>query len=327
MIPHSAPLIGAEERAAVDRVIASGHIAQGTEVAAFEEECAAALGRRYGIAVNSGTSALHLALLASGVRDGAPVAVPSYACAALITAVGLAGGEAAVCDIGSDYNLDVDTVPPGCPFAIVAHLLGAPSAVPQGPVIIEDVAQSMGGDTGRASAIAITSFYATKMITTGEGGMVFTDDEGLAAYVRERRDYDKRDDFETRFNYKMTDMQAAMGRVQLRRLPEFIARRRAIAAHYDAAFAELPLALPQGDGHVYSRYVVGTDQRAALEKHLHDEGVDAKGPVHRPAHHYLGGQCPQAEAAHEKALSMPVHPSLVDGDVARVIDSVRTFFD
>ncbi|MBN2308794.1 MAG: DegT/DnrJ/EryC1/StrS family aminotransferase [Candidatus Hydrogenedentes bacterium] len=327
MIPHSAPTLGPEEEDAAARAIRSGRLAQGPEVEAFERECAEAFGFAEAVAVNSGTSALHLALGALGVPGDAPVAVPSYACAALVTAVLLHGARPVLCDSGPDYNLDPDAVPGACGVAIVPHLFGAPARVPAGRTVVEDIAQSMGGPAGRGAHAAITSFYATKLITTGEGGMFLTDDARLAEYVRDRRDYDNRDDFVVRHNYKMTDVQAAIGRVQLRRLPEFVERRRVLAARYTEAFGELPLGLPRAPHHVFFRYVVETAERDALEAHLRARGVDAKRPVYRPAHHHLGGTFPVAQRAHDTGLSLPIYPSLIDADAARVIESVRSFFE
>ncbi len=326
MIAHSKPTLGQEEFDAVARVLASGMLAQGAEVEAFESECAAAFGRRFGVATGSGTAALHLTLGALGVPRGEPVALPSYACAALITATRLHGAAPLLCDIGEDLNLDPAAVPAGCRTAIVPHLFGAPARLPECPQVVEDIAQSMGGLTGREGMAAVTSFYATKLITTGEGGMALTNDEGLADYVRDRRDYDNRDDFVVRYPYKMTDLAAAMGRVQLRRLPEFVERRIEIAARYTEAFADLPLALPKPEGHVFFRYVVRTADADGLTAHLRACGVDAKRPVYRPAHHYLGGEYPRSEAAHAECVSLPIYPTLHDEDARRVIESVRNFF-
>ena len=174
--------------------------------------------------------------------------------------------------------------------------------------------------------MAITSFFATKLVTTGEGGMLFTDDPDVAEVARDRRDYDNRDDLAPRFNYKMTDLQAAIGRVQLERLPGFLEARRTIAARYREAFHDLPLRLPDPDGHVFFRYVAGSDRRDDIEAHLRECGVEAKRPVYRPMHHHLGGEFPGAEQAHRTCLSLPIYPSLVDADVKRVIESVRGFF-
>ena len=325
MISHSKPCIGDEEIAAAGRVLASGRLAQGEEVAAFERECAAFCGRRHAVAVNSGTSALHLALGAIGVAPDDAVAVPAYACAALITAVSLQHARPVLCDVGEDYNLAPGSAPHECAAVIVPHLFGAPASLPASGAVIEDIAQSMGGDTGRTAPVAVTSFYATKLMTTGEGGMLLTDDEALAEYARDRRDYDNRDDFVERHPYKMTEFQAAIGRVQLHRLPAFIARRRAIAARYHEAFAGLPFRLPRLARHVFFRYVVATPERDRLQAHLERCGIEAKRPVYRPAHHYLGGAFPGAETAHRECLSLPIYPALLETEIVRVIDSVRHF--
>jgi len=273
MIPHSAPFIGDEEIEAVARVLRSGHIAQGPEVEAFEKECADLVGRRYGVAVSSGTAALHLALDALGPAPSDCVAVPAYACASLVTAVRMHGSKPLLCDVGPDQNIDVDTIPTDTNTAIVPHLFGAPAAFPTDLTVVEDIAQSLGGSTGRDGRIAIASFYATKLMTTGEGGMVLTDDEALADHIRDRRDYDNRDDLQNRFAYKMTDFQAAMGRVQLRRLPAFIRRRKEIAEQYEQAFQGLPLVLPQASGHVFFRYVIKIDRAGRLAEHLAADGI------------------------------------------------------
>lgn len=337
LIQHSAPVIGDEEVEAVSRVLYSGSIAQGPEVEAFEEECAACVGRRHGVAVSSGTAALHLALNALGVHERSMVAVPSYACASLLTAISLQRAQPFLCDVGGDFNIDTSSLPRDIDAAIVPHLFGAPAKVPPGPRVIEDIAQSIGGETGTQAPVAIGSFYATKMMTTGEGGIVLTDDAAIAEHVRDRRDYDNREDFRNRFNYKLTDIQAALGRVQLGRLPGFVKRRREIAARYLDAFRDLPLGLPNPAGHVFFRFVVSAGQRGELEEHLQDRGVEAKRPVHRPAHHYFRigdevvavdgtGSYPGSEHAHDCAISLPIHPNMLDEDVQGVIDSVRQFF-
>lgn len=331
MIPHSAPCIGSEERAACDAVLASGRLAQGAEVAAFEHEMAAYTGRAHAVAVSSGTAALELALGALDVVPGQAVYMPSYACAALATATERHGGSPVLLDSGADALLAPGSVPHG-EVAIVPHLFGARAAMPGHADCIEDAAQSLGNGVCGATRIAVCSFYATKVITTGEGGMVLTDEKALAEHVRDRRDYDGRDDFGQRLNAKMTDFQAALGRVQLRRLPAFVDRRRAIAAEYASAFAGLPLRLPESPGHMFYRYVVEVPERCSVERTqaaLAEAGVDAKRPVYRPMHQVLGldpAAFPGAERAHARLLSLPLYPSLSSDAIARVIEAVRHVF-
>lgn len=326
MIAHSKPTLGQEEAEAAARVVTSGYVAQGPEAEAFEAECAAFVKRKHAVAVSSGTNALVLALGALGVVEGSPVAIPSYVCAALATAIRVQRALPVLCDIGPDLNLNPRTVPGTAKTAIVPHLFGAPAELPGECTVIEDIAQSIGGQTGRVGTVSICSFYATKMLTTGEGGMVLTDDAGIAGYVRDHREYDKREDFELRFSFKMSDIEAAIGRVQLRRLPHFIERRSEIAAQYSDGFRGLPLLLPDPDGHVFYRYVISLDGRDLLERHLVKAGIDVKRPVFRPMHHFLGGQFPESERAHVSCLSLPIYPALTDDEVAHVIESVQRFF-
>ncbi|GMW00719.1 MAG: aminotransferase DegT [Candidatus Hydrogenedentota bacterium] len=327
MIPHSAPTVGEAEAAAAARVIHSGHLSQGREVAAFESECAAFVGRRFAVAVSSGTSALHLALAALELPAHSRVAVPAYACASLSTAVHLCGLVPSFMDIADGYNADIAHCPPDAGAVVVPHLFGLPARTPTARLWIEDIAQSIGGPTGQGGLLTVASFYATKLMTTGEGGMVLTDDLSLAEHVRDRRDYDNRDDFKTRYNYKMTDVQAAIGREQLRRLPGFVDRRRDVASRYHEAFAGLPVVCPGGEGHVYFRYVIATDRRAALQRHLTEAGVESKRPVHCPSHHYFGGQFPESDRAHERCLSLPIYPTLTAESRQRVVEAVRRFFE
>ncbi len=325
-ISHSATTLGPEESAAAARVIESGLVSQGVEVEAFENECAAFIGRRYGIAVNSGTAALQLALQVLDVGPGARVAQPSYACAALITATHQRGAEPLLCDTAQDFNVDAECIPSDCDAAITVHLFGKTAALPAHPRVIEDIAQSFGGRTGCGGVVSITSFYATKLMTTGEGGMLFTDDEAFADEARDLRDYDNRDEYRPRHAFKMTDIQAAIGRAQLETLPEFLVQRQSIAAQYHEAFEGLPFELPNQDDHVFFRYVVALDRRDALETHLQRSGVDAKRPVYRPAHHYIGGECPQADRAHRRNVSLPIYPALGNSEIECVIEAVHRFF-
>ena len=327
MIPHSKPMLGAEEQAAATRALASGMLAQGAEVAAFEEEMATLTGRRHAVTFSSGTAALHAALLTLGMGAGRRVAMPSYVCAALLQAVAHVHAEAVLMDAGPGGNPRAEQAPLDAGVIIVPHLFGKAAALPAHPCIIEDTAQSLGGPTGREGVITITSFYATKLMTAaGEGGMAFTSDQGMAEALRDLRDYDNRDDFRPRFAYKMTEVQAAVGRVQARRLPDFVARRRELAARYTQAFTGLPMTLPSGEGHVYFRYVIATAESDSLAAHLARAGIDAKRPVYRPLHHYTGDICPGAERAHREFLSLPIYPALTDAEADTVIDAVCRFY-
>ncbi len=340
MIPHSRPTIGKEEAEAAAKVIESGQLAQGAEVEEFEQEFARKLGVRYGAAVSSGTAALHVALLSLGVGPGDQVVIPSYVCTALLNAVHHAGAEPLLADIDpATFNLDPEDV--GARLTgktkaiIVPHLFGMAAdmdgLLSLGVPVIEDCAQSAGAmykgvSTGSLGAAAICSFYATKVLTTGEGGMVVSDSKELVDRARDLRSYDELDTYGVRYNYKMTDIQAAMGRVQLARLDDLIACRRAIAEKYQAAFRDLGLRLPATDpGHIYYRYVIEleTDVDDLLPE-LKAEGIGCARPVFASLHRLLGLEgYPRTEDAWRQSLSIPIYPSLTDEEVDRVIGVLR----
>jgi dTDP-4-amino-4,6-dideoxygalactose transaminase len=212
----------------------------------------------------------------------------------------------------------------------VPHAFGL--AVDLGPFtalgvpVIEDCAQALGARIGGRAAgssgyLAVCSFYATKLLTTGEGGMALGPPD-LVARIRDGRDYDERDDLVPRGNAKLTDIQAALGRSQLRRLDAFIARRRAIAADYRRRLADLPCRLPAetGAGHVYHRFVVEVDAPvSSVLGAMHARGVMARRPVFRPLHRALGLEgYPQADRLWNACLSLPCYPALTADEVAAV---------
>lgn len=342
-VPHSRPTLGAAEAAAAQRVVLSGQVAQGPEVAAFEAEVARLMGRRHAVAVSSGTAALHLALRALGLGPGDEVLVPSYVCGAPVHAVAAVGARPVLCDIDpATRNADpadaARRCTPRCRAAIVPHMFGLPAPVQAfadlGVPVIEDCAMCLGtqvggAPVGGAGELAVCSFYATKVLTSGgEGGMVLTDSDALTDLVRAGREYDHLPASTPRYNYKMTEMAAAVGRVQVRRLPEFVRRRREIAGRYDAGLAATGLALPRcEEGHMYHRYVVAAEGGAGdLEAALSERGVVARRPVHAPLHRDLGlgdDQYPRAARAWTEDLSLPLYPSLSDTEADRVVSAVR----
>jgi dTDP-4-amino-4,6-dideoxygalactose transaminase len=343
MIPHSRPTLSEEEVQAAAAVLRSGQIAQGPAVQAFEEEMAAWLGLRGAVAVSSGTTALHLALLALGVKASDEVIIPSYVCAALYQAVMATGATPVLAEI-DEKSLNLDPADVNRKLTrktkaiILVHSFGLAAPMEPflalGPPIIEDCAQAVGAlhngqPVGSFGRLSVFSFYATKMLTTGEGGMIATDDLELLDRLRDLREYDERSDLQYRLNAKLTDLGAAIGSVQLSKLPSFIARRRAIADFYRTALSGIPAELPLSDGegrHVYHRFVLclkhGLLNRviAALEK----EQIHCRRPVHQPLHCLLG-QGGFAISTHvwERALSIPCYPSLTDAEVERVAEGCR----
>lgn len=336
-IPHSRPFVGHAEKQALSRVVDSGQLAQGGEVEGLENELARAVNRRFGVAVSSGTAALYLALRALGVGRGHRVVIPSYVCTALLNAVYQAGAEPVLADVDpATGNLTVDTVKKvlrrGTRAVIVPHLFGAPAdagAVEQlGVPVIEDCAQCLGTRKGRRkvgglTTVSVFSFYATKLIAAGEGGMIATNDRSLASKAGEMRAYDKRDTYTHGFNYKLSDLHASVARVQLRRLATMVEKRRAVARRY-AGFLEdnvhvLAPAPERSTTSVFYRYVVrvkaGVD---GLVEGMAHAGAECARPVYRPLHRYLGQKgFAGTEEIHRTALSLPVYPGLtmkaVDG--------------
>ena len=340
MIPHSKPSITDDDAERVARVVRSGQLAQGPEVAALERELAARLGVQDAAAVASGSAALELALGALGVGAGDEVLIASYVCDALYHAVRRVGAtpvlvdaDAATLSLSAKDALARRTSRTRA--VIVPHAFGLaadlePFQALEVPVI-EDCAQALGAElddgrpAGSRGALAVCSFYATKMIAAGEGGAV-AGPAALIARVREARDYDERTTLAPRTNAKLTDMAAALARAQLARLDAFIARRRALAARYRTGLSSAPARLPTDAGrrHVYHRFVLGLDCAPdAVIEALATRGVAARRPVFRPAHRALGlDGFPEADRLWAESLSIPCYPALTDDDAERVLRAV-----
>lgn len=340
-IPHSRPTIGERERAAVADVLAGGWIAQGPQVEALESEGAAALGQSGAVAVGSGSQALLVALLGMGMGAGSRVGIPAFTCSAVLHAVEWAGAEPVLLDnaegaLGPDAGSvegagHLDAV-------IVVHPWGFPhdtaawsEAV---PVVIEDCAQSIGARwqgsvVGAAGDVSITSFYATKMLCAGEGGLVAASDPGLLETIRDLREYDGKSAHAIRFNFKMSDVQAALARVQLGRLPEFLERRRRLAARYGEAVRSLglqPVPIPEGAEPSWYRYLCWSPvEVGALLDHCQAFGVHCRRPVPVTLDRLLGHKpLPGARYAWEHLISLPIYPELGEGEQERVVEVLGT---
>jgi len=345
LIPHSKPTIGEKELPALADVLRSGQVAQGPRVEAFERGMAAWLEVQGGVAVSSGTVALELALLALGVGPGDEVILPSYVCAAPWLATVRVGARPRLVDIEPDtYAIDPAGVEkaltPRTRAVIVPHLFGLPADLTrlQGldVPLIEDCAQTLGAteqgrQVGGVGQVAICSFYATKLLCTGEGGMLLSNDAAVLEKGRALREYDQKPKLETAaYNRKMTDLQAALGIQQLAQLQFFLARRATIAVRYQAAFAQTGIILPsipEGRTHVFYRYVVRMrSSRRSLDDvlaRLERRGVQCRRPVFCPLHRYFDLEgFPESEQVMASALSVPIYPSMTDEEVTRTIHSV-----
>lgn len=342
MIPHSRPSLGEAEAQTAAEVIRAGLLAQGEKVAEFERAIARMTGQDQGVAVSSGTAALFLALKALDIGHGDEVILPSYSCTALWHAVNQAGAKPVLAEIDpSTYNLspvDVARAITRKTKAVIAvHSFGLPMDVADlkvaGIPIIEDCAQTLGvsvrgNPAGSQGDLAVCSFYATKLLTAGEGGMVLGRSAMLLSRIRAFRQYDEQDELKPAFNYKMTDLQAAIGLSQAARFKSFLERRHAIAMRYAEAVRRAglePPQVPHGREHAYYRFVVRmpTPVGPMLER-AHALGIACRRPVYRPIHRYLGLQgFPGTDEAWERSLSIPIYPALADHEIERIVDAMR----
>lgn len=340
IIPHSRPMIDADDIEAVKEVLASGHIAQGERVREFETKFAGFVGTKYATAVSSGTSAIHLALKSLGVGRGDEVIMPSYVCSSPYMAALHAGALPRIVDISdSDFNIDVRatrrSITSNSKAIIVPHMFGCPADVDEllefGVPLIEDCAHSIGAEykgkkVGTLARVSVFSFYATKIMTTGEGGMILTNEPEIHDKLREMREYDGRSLDITRYNYKMTDMEAALGTSQLRKLPNFITRRRHLASLYSERLSQSKVVLPTTSSYkkpVYYRYIILADQMEALRTSLRNMGVMCERPVSVPLHtSFPPIECPKSNYVYQRALSIPLFPALTDDEANYVIESL-----
>ncbi len=354
MIPAAKPIIGDEEREAVDRVLRSGMLAQGPEVKAFEDEFSTHVGGRHCVAMNSGTSALHLGFIAAGIKPGDEVIVPSFSFAATANAVVLAGAVPVFADIDPrTFNLDPDHVEKLITKKTTAimpvHLYGHIAAMDRfdeisskyGVKIVEDAAQGHlaslhGRNAGEFGIVASFSFYPTKNMTAGEGGMVVTDSAEVARTLRLLRNQGQEIRYHNEiigFNTRMTDIHAAIGRVQLRKLPGWTATRQSNAAFLDANLKGVVVPyLQPGTTHSYHQYTIripggSSEKRDAFMKAITDKGVGCGVyypiPIHKLPSFNLNLDLPETELVIKECVSLPVHPSLSQDDLETIVRVVN----
>lgn len=377
MLPYGQQSIDGADIQAVLQVLQSDWLTTGPKVEEFEKAFAKFVGVKEAIAVSNGTAALHCAMYALGIKAGDEVIVPAMTFAASANCIVYQGGIPVFADVEPDTLLldpaeVAAKVTPRTRAIIAVDYTGQPCdydalrdvASPHGLPIVADACHAVGGaykgrSVGTLTDLSTFSFHPVKHFTTGEGGMITTDDEQLAHRMRVFRNHGITTDHRQRsekggffyemidlgFNYRLTDFQCALGISQLGKLPEFVRQRQSIAARYDNAFSENavvnPLLRRADAAHAYHLYMVRFDldklkvDRAALFAALRAEGVGVNvhyipvhlHPYYREHYRTSRGQCPVAEATYESLITLPLFPGMTDSDVDEVIEAVDKVVD
>jgi dTDP-4-amino-4,6-dideoxygalactose transaminase len=359
MIPIARPEVGVEEQEAVLRVMASGQLAQGEEVARFEAEFAAACGVKHAVAVSSGTTALHVALLAHNIGEGDEVITTSFSFIATANSILYTGACPVFVDIEPDtFNLNPEQVEaaitPRTKAIMPVHLFGHPAPMDRlmeiahkhGLVVIEDACQShlaeFAGVKVGAYGTGCFSFYPTKNMTSGEGGMITTNDPQIAERSTVLRGHGMRRRYyhdELGFNFRMTNLHAAIGRGQLTKLPRWTERRQENAAYLTALLEQLgakvvaPVVRPNCT-HVYHQYTIRVAAGSAISRdtlitRLGELGIGCGVyyplPIHKQSVYLERGyqvELPETDKAAGEVLSLPIYPSLTTEQLDRIATAV-----
>jgi len=373
MIPYGRQIIDEDDIQAVVEVLRSDWLTTGPGVQVFEDGLARYVGARYAVAVSSGTAALHAAMFALEIEPGDEVIVPPMTFAATANCVVYRGGTPVFVDVEQDTLLIdprkiEEKITPRTRAIIAVDYTGQPCdwdalhaiAVRHGLKLVADACHSLGGEyknrkCGTLADLNVFSFHPVKHITTGEGGMITTDDPDLAARMRIFRNHGITTDHRQReakgswfyemielgYNYRITDIQCALGTSQLEKMPAWLARRREIALLYDEAFSEMPsinpLEVRPDVHHAYHLYVVRLDRsrpgpsREEVFTGLRSRGIGVNvhyipvhlHPFYKKNYRTHPGMCPVAEDAYESIFSLPMYPGMSDCDIHTVIRSVQ----
>lgn len=373
LLPYGRQALDEQDIQAVERVLRSDWLTTGPQVALFEQAFAQHVSSRYAVAVSNGTAALHAIMAALGITTGDEVIVPAITFAASANCVVYQGGRPVFVDVEPDTllidaNRVEDKLTPHTRAIVAVDYAGQacdyaelePMARRHGLALVADACHALGGSyrgrpVGALADLSAFSLHPVKPITAGEGGVVTTDDDQWAARARVFRNHGITTDHRQReaqgswyyemvelgYNYRLTDIQCALGLSQLQKLPAWTARRQEIAQQYTKAFADLPqlqpLATRPGVGHAYHLYVVQLDlaqlrvDRAQVFTALRAEGIGVNvhylpvylHPFYRRRFGTDPGLCPTAEAAYARILSLPIFPAMSDADVNDVIEAVH----
>lgn len=350
-IPHNKPWLGLEEEEALRKVVESGWVIAGNQVKKLEKKLSEMLGLRYAVAVSSGTAAIHLSLLALGVGRGDDVILPSYTVSDILNAINYTGANPVIVDIEKDsFNIDPSLVAKKInkktKAIIVPHMLGGSAKIDElekfGIPIINDSAQALGTYYNQKPAasygnLSVLSFYATKVVTTGQGGMVLTNNKKYLSFIKDVIDYNGRDNYKTRFNYPMTDIAASLGNIQAGKLGMFLKKRREIGAKYQKALKNT--CLPAGKEKIhffpsrsdtnsnYYRFILkfeNKETRNRVKSIFGKKGITTIVPLndYELLHNCLcldKRNFVNAENLAATLLSLPIFPSLRHSEIERIV--------
>lgn len=349
MIPHNRPSIDQNDIDTVTEVLNSNWIAPGRKVQEFEKNLVNYIsGNGDSVAVESGTAALQLALFSLGIGKGDEIIIPTYVCTALLNAINYVGAKPVLVDINSyDCNISFEAtqkkLSPRTKAIIIPHIYGIPADIDQfldlNIPIIEDCAQSIGAKyknqkVGTFGDLAIFSFYATKLLTTGKGGAVYSKNKELVNSIKDLVDYDYRTDYTVRYNYRLNDIQASLGISQLRKLDAFIGLRKRIAQKYSKSMPQSTCTISASEykENVWYRFVLVSDRDTAETKRMFEqEGIAVINPLENweLLHNYLDlprSDFPNAERITKKTISVPIYPSLKDEEIKKVKGAIEKVY-
>ncbi len=346
-IKQSCPHLEISDFTYIEEIVKNQYVAHGKFADELQEEFSRFLGATWSIATSSGTTALHLALLALNIKEQDEVIIPSYTCSALLDAVNYVRAVPILADIDTEnYNVNYDAlqkkITRRTKAIIVTHTFGFPADIDEisklGIPIIEDCAHAIGSlykgrQTGSIGTISVFSLYATKMLAAGEGGMICTNERKLADKIQDLNNPGSRNTYRVRYNYKMSDLTAGLALNQMRKLDFFVKRRIEIAEIYKKSFSALPVKLQRAIEDTnpnYYRFIICTSKAKEVIDYCNLHDVICDRPVMKPLHFYLNRKknddCAGTEYVWNSAVSIPIYPALRDDEVYQIIDTISKAF-
>jgi len=349
MIKHSKPTIVEEKKLLkfIKQILTSRQLAEGKYTLLFEKQLCQFFNSRYAVVVSSGSSALHLALLSLDVKKS-EVIIPAFCCSAVLNAVLYCGAKPVIVDVNPDeFNISYEEVKKNITkktkAIILPHMFGYPAKDTQkivslGIPVVEDTTQSIGAKidgvlVGSFGKLNVLSFYATKMLTAfGEGGAVITNDKGLYEKIKLLKVYDKNLNFELRYNYKITEVQSAMGLLQIKNITKFINKRKKFFDIYKKEFENcnnIKIFKPTENVEpVFYRFIIQFKNKVDLDKIItkfRKNGIEVAKPVFLPLDKYYYGKfvCKNTEKFYNTTLSLPLYPELTETEIRKILNIAK----